>query len=56
MFLGGPVAVWLPIVSGHALGVRGVFLEGSFIRDCLTAFASLERNGVHELSKMVGKC
>ena len=52
VFLIEPVASQLAIVVGHARSLRELFLEGAFVRDCLTNFASLEKKHVVELSKL----
>ena len=53
VFLTRPESAQLPIVVGHARSLRDIFMEGSFIRDCLTSLASLEH--VTELSKLAAE-
>jgi len=52
VFLSKPGAGALPIVTGHAFSVRNSFLDGGFIRDCLTLLASIERKDIGQLSEM----
>ena len=52
LFLSKPAAAGLPIVIGLAKSVRNSFMEGGFIRDCLTHCGSMERKDVHELSEL----
>ena len=52
VFLSKPEHTQLSIVLGHARTARNWFLEGSFIRDCFTHFASLEKKHICELLKL----
>lgn len=52
LFLAQPSVVGLPIVTGQAKSVQHSFMDGGFIRDCLTQCASIREKDVPRLSEL----
>ena len=52
LFLSKPVAARLPIVTGLAGSVQSSFMDGGFIRDCLTQCASLRAKDIPQLLEL----